>query len=89
MVTSINLVELLSELVDETALDKPLNWEGLDYEAMKNVAITHTLELFKGVPVNQETIQLMAMMAYLFIENTQLWVENMSHKRRRGPQRGH
>lgn len=82
METKINLVELLSELVDETALDKPLNWEGLNYDAMKIVAITHTIELFKDMPHTMETIQLMAMMAYLLIENTQLWTENMQYKRR-------
>ncbi len=79
---TVNLVELLSELVDETALDKPLDWEGLDYEAMKIVAITHTIELFKDMPHKPETVLLMATMAYLFIENTQLWTENMLLKRR-------
>ena len=84
MDNSANLVELLSDLVDETALDKPLDWEGLNYDAMKMVAITHTIELFKGMPRSKECIQLMAMMAYLFIENTQLWTENMRNKRKPG-----
>ena len=82
METSVNLVELLSDLVDETALDKPLDWEGLNYDAMKIVAISHTIELFEGVPHTRESLQLMATMAYLFIENTQLWVENLALKRR-------
>lgn len=81
METAVNLVELLSDIVDETALDKPLDWEGLNYDAMKAIAITHTIELFKEMPHRQETLQLMAMMAYLFIENTQLWTEIMQLKR--------
>lgn len=81
METSVNLVELLSDLVDETALDKPLDWEGLNYDAMKIVAITHTIELFKDMPHTRATLQLMATMAYLFIENTQLWTENLLHRK--------
>ena len=81
MTSSVNLVELLSDIVDETALDKPLDWEGLNYDAMKIVAVTYTIELFKDMPHTTETLQLMATMAYLFIENTQLWTENMLLKR--------
>lgn len=80
MESSVNLVALLSEIVDETALDKPLDWEGLNYEAMKEIAISHVIELFEGMPHTQESILLMATMAYLFVENTQLWTENMRLK---------
>lgn len=81
MEDSLPLVELLSDLVDETALDKPLDWESLNYESLKQVAILHAIELFQGMPHTQETLQLMATMAYLLIENTQLWTENMLLRR--------
>lgn len=81
MNSPINLPELLSELVDETAIDKPLNWEGLNFEAMKPIAIAHVIELFSELPHTARTLQLMATMAYLLIENTQLWTENLASKR--------
>lgn len=81
MEDSLPLLELLSDLVDETALDKPLDWESLNYEGLKRVAILHAIELFRDMPHTQETLQLMATTAYLLIENTQLWAENMLLRR--------
>jgi hypothetical protein len=68
------LIELLSELVDECGLDKPLNWEATNYEEVKLIAITHALEVYeKSSPLELQTI-----LAYLLMENTQLWIENQS-----------
>ena len=83
---AVNLPELLSELVDETALDKPLAWEALDYEATKRIAIAHSIELCQAQPHTQHTIELMAILAYLLMENTQLWAENLQlHRGHAGP----
>jgi hypothetical protein len=72
---------IISSILDEIALEKPLDWESYNYEGMRDVAIQSTLEqyfsLIHNVKMNGELqeIALLSVMSYLVLENTQLWLE--------------
>lgn len=74
------IVEAISGLIDEIALEKPLDWESFNYEATKQVAIMGAIEQYHNI--NNSTLSdeekrtsLLAVLAYLVMENTQLWIE--------------
>lgn len=75
------LASILSELVDECSFDKPLNWESLNFDEIKSTTIHAVIKLFRQYPQSAQSIEVMSMMAYLLIENTQLWVEQQLAKR--------
>lgn len=74
-------LSVISELVDEIALEKPLDWEHFNYEGMRDVAIQGVLEqyfdLIHNVRLNDQLkeLSLLAILSYLVMENTQLWLE--------------
>lgn len=73
--TDVELLSVISTLVDECALDKPVNWELLNYEQVKEISVSNVIEIFKRFPDVGMNIELMTMMAYLLTENTHLWIE--------------
>lgn len=74
-------LSIIAELVDEIALEKPLDWESFNYEGMRDVAIQNTIEqyfsLIHNVRLNEgmQELSLLAILSYLVMENTQLWLE--------------
>lgn len=75
------IIEAISELVDEIALEKPLDWESYNYEATKQVAILGAIEQYYNIINNtklndsEKETSLVSVLSYLVLENTQLWVE--------------
>jgi hypothetical protein len=77
------LQELLSDLIDEIALEKPLDWESCNYEELKNLSISNAIEMVAGFGIKFEgmpSISLLATIAYMLMENTQLWIDNYGLK---------
>ena len=72
-----NEIQFISELVDEIALEKPLDWESFNYDAVKEVAVVEAVEKYYQLQNESEDPKLgiMSIMAYLMMENTQLWIE--------------
>ncbi len=74
-------LSVIAELIDEIALEKPLDWESYNYKGMRDVAIQGVLEQYFDLihnPGHNDTfkeLSLLAVMSYLVMENTQLWIE--------------
>jgi hypothetical protein len=75
------IVDVISELIDEIALEKPLDWESFNYDSVKQVAILGAIEHYQNIINNQDLNQqeketaLVSILAYLVMENSQLWIE--------------
>jgi hypothetical protein len=88
MTISLNNLKYISQLVDEIALDKSINWEAYNYDAVKEVAIQGVLEVYyTAVNDNSQTaeekeISALAIMSYLVLENTVLHIENLRLKQK-------
>ncbi len=74
-------VQVISELVDEIAFEKPLDFESFNYESVKQVAILGAIEQYKNImdsdvldDCDKET-SMVAILSYLVMENTHLWIE--------------
>jgi hypothetical protein len=75
------IVEAISELIDDIALEKPLDWEVINYDSAKQVAILGAIEQYQEI-INspklndqEKETSLVSVLAYLVLENTQLWCE--------------
>ena len=88
MITATNL-KYISELVDEIALEKPLDWESFNYDSVKQVAIDGAVETYLNIINNPELneeeqgMSFLAIVAYLMMENTQLYVEHLRSKQQK------
>lgn len=75
------IVEAISTLIDDIALEKPLAWEAINYESAKQVAILGAIEQYQNIINNSKLTEdeketsLVSVLAYLVLENTQLWIE--------------
>ncbi len=73
-------LQFISTLVDEIALEKPLDFEAFNYDSVKEVAIMGALDMYSDIINNSEMDQadaeltMIATMAYLILENTILWI---------------
>jgi hypothetical protein len=74
-------IEYISELVDEIALEKPIDFESFNYDSVKQVAILGAIEQYQNI-INSENLSdcdketsLLAIFSYLVMENTMLWIE--------------
>jgi hypothetical protein len=73
-------LKFISELVDEIALEKPLDFESFNYDSVKEVAIMGALDVYNETINNSEMgqddaeLSMVATMAYLILENTILWI---------------
>lgn len=89
MITATHL-EQINSLVDEIALEKPLDWEAFNYETVKETAIQGALETYLSVINNPEFseddagITFMAIVAYTMMENTMLHIENQRFRNKYG-----
>ena len=88
MITATNL-KYISELVDEIALEKPLDWESFNYDSVNQVAIDGAVETYLNIINNPELneeeqgMSFLAIVAYLMMENTQLYVEHLRSKQQK------
>jgi len=79
-------VEAISQLVDDIALEKPLDWESFNYDSVKEVAIlgaieqVHDIYNSSSLSDDDKETSIAAIIAYLMMENTQLWIEQMKSK---------
>lgn len=89
MITADHL-KFISELVDEIALEKPLDWEAFNYETVKETAIHGAVEQYLDVINNQDLgeeeagISYLAIVAYLMMENMMLHIENQRYRNKYG-----
>jgi hypothetical protein len=78
---------LIKELVDEIALEKPLDFESVNYLGMRDLAIQGALEQYIDIKNNEslneeaKELSLLAILSYLIMENSQLWVEHLRNKK--------
>lgn len=74
-------IQYISEVVDEIALEKPVDWESFNYESVKELAVVEALEHYNEIINNPEMsseekhMTIVSIMAYLMMENAQLWIK--------------
>jgi hypothetical protein len=79
--------EMISELVDVIADEKPLDWENINYDSVKSIAILNMMEKYHETMNDPQLSEsgkehtLVAVLSYLLLENTQLWIEREESKR--------
>lgn len=84
--TSTNLIAAVNELVDVIALEKPVDFEAINYEVVRSLSVTSAIEQYTSIMNNPELDEasrqtsLIAIIAYLLTENTVLWIENESNR---------
>ena len=89
MITADHL-RYISELIDEIALEKPLDWEVFNYETVKETAIQGAIEMYMDVINNTDMTEedrgmsYLATVAYLMMENTMLHIENQRYRNKYG-----
>lgn len=86
IVVTNEFLDAVSELVDEVALDKPLDFEKYNWEAQKKLAILETCETYFGamdadLGVDGYHATIVAIMSYLLIENMILWTMIQENKK--------
>jgi hypothetical protein len=70
----------LSTLVDDIALEKPLDWESFNYESVKEVAIQGAIDSYIDIINNtalnesEKSLSILSILSYLIMENTMLWI---------------
>ena len=75
-----DLCEALAEIIDEMGLDKPIDWESFDYDAMRNLAVLGAIETYDTVMSmdkhneSEKALTLMSIIGYLQMENAAQWI---------------
>lgn len=74
-------MDIISELVDESVGDKPVNFEGYDYDSLKKISILGAVQSYldmNDLDVSDVSKQLsvISVLSYLIMENTVLWADN-------------
>ena len=83
------IIQAISGLIDDIAFEKPLDWESINYDSAKQVAIMGAIEEYQNIINNsklndeEKETSLVAVLAYLVLENTQLWIEISRLKERK------
>ena len=78
MTGTIEMMNRISELVDIIAMEKPLDWESVDYESTKMISISSMLEQYYNLKMKTPDIldeSVISIMSYLTLENMMLWIE--------------
>ena len=81
------VARVISELVDIIALEKPVDFESIDYASIRDLSVLSAMEQIDSVMTNAELADtdkytsLTAILAYMMVENTTLWVETLRQKR--------
>ena len=73
------LCEALAEIIDEMGLDKPIDWESLNYDSMRNLAVLGAIETYENVMSMEgsdtnKALTLMSIIGYLQMENAAQWI---------------
>jgi hypothetical protein len=60
-------------------LDKPIDWEEMNYESLRNLAVLSAIETYETVMNMQESesdqaVTLMSIIGYLQMENAAQWI---------------
>jgi hypothetical protein len=72
--------EALVELLDEMALPKPIDWESINYEPIRNLSILNALDTYNKISSNdvmgnsEKIMSLLGIIAYLQMENAAQWI---------------
>jgi hypothetical protein len=78
-------IEFISTLIDDMALDKPIDWESYNYEKTKDLAITQAYVKYQELIENKDPVAMelgiVSMLAYLMLENAAQWIELMRLKK--------
>ena len=74
-------LDLISELVDESVGDKPIDFEGYNYENLKRLSILGAVQSYMDVQELEvddisKQLSVISVLAYLIMENTVLWMDN-------------
>lgn len=74
-------LDIVSDLVDDIALDKALDWESYNYENVKKLSVLGAAQSYidieeLDVDETSKKLSLMSVIAYLMMENTILWIDN-------------
>jgi len=90
-VTTVNsdFISKINVILNETALDKDISWESLDFEKVKKHAIIRSAETFmciEDLTASQETkvLSTISLIAYLTLENTYLRIERQRSREMKG-----
>ena len=78
MTGTVEMMQRISELVDIIAMEKPLDWESVDYESTKMISISSMLEQYYNLKIKTPDIfdeSVISIMSYLTLENMMLWIE--------------
>lgn len=73
--------DLISELIDEMIIEKPLPYELIKFDSAKEVAILGAIEQYQNIMENKnldqasKDISMVTVLAYLTLENMMQWVE--------------
>ena len=73
------LCEALAGIIDEMGLDKPIDWESLNYDSMRNLAVLGAIETYENVMSMEgsdtnKALTLMSIIGYLQMENAAQWI---------------
>lgn len=73
------LCEALAEIIDEMGVDKPVDWESLNYDTMRNLAVLGAIETYESVmsmsgSETNKALTLMSIIGYLQMENAAQWI---------------
>lgn len=70
-------IQFISELIDEISFEKPLDWESINYESIKEIAIIEAFQKYHDImsmEVNDREASMVSILAYLMMENTMAWI---------------
>ena len=75
------MIDTISTLVDEIILEKPIDYESVNFEAAKQMAILGGIEQYQNImesnmSAGDKKLSLIAVLSYLTLENTVLWITN-------------
>ena len=75
--------DVISDLVDLIILESPVQFEGYNYESVKEIAVMNSIEQVRGIINNIELYEeereqsLVSLVAYLLMENTMMHVQRI------------
>lgn len=70
----------IRELVDIIALEKPIDWESINYDGCRDLAISGAVNEYLDVMENEQLgedmkhLSLISIMSYLILENMAQWI---------------
>ena len=76
---NLGALRVVADLVDEVALDKPVDWESFKYEHVRDLAVIHSADTYKNIMMSdindeEKVVTILSTMAYLMTENAVQWL---------------